>query len=106
MTTTSQIKCMHGGTAILITSNTRLTADNAPALLESDILPVVGCPFTLPGPKYSPCVRIEWSGGAAMLKSSETKVLVRSSIGKCYSAENAMQGMAIIATTQMKTTAN
>lgn len=96
---------MHGGTAILITSNTRLMVDNAPALLESDIHSVVGCPFTLPGPKYSPCVRIEWSAGAAMMSSGGTKVLVRSSVGKCYSAEGATQGIAIMATTQTKTTA-
>lgn len=96
--------CMHGGMAMLITSNTKLTVDNMPALLESDVHPVVGCPFTI-GPKYSPCIKIEWSNGAAKLKSSETKVLTRSSIGKCYNAEGATQGMAVIASTQMKTTA-
>jgi len=104
LTITSQVKCMHGGTAILFTSNTKLTADNAPALLESDVHPVVGCLFTV-GPKYSPCIRIEWTGGAAMLQSGGTKVLVRSSIGKCINAEGAPQGVAIIATTQMKVTA-
>lgn len=104
MTTQAQIKCMHGGTAILTTSNTKLTVDGAPALLESDIHTVAGCAFTV-GSKYSPCVRIEWSNGAAKMKNNETKVLVRSSIGKCYSPENAPQGIAVIATTQMKTTA-
>lgn len=96
---------MHGGTATLTTTNAKLTVDGAPALLESDIHPVVGCPFTLPGGKYSPCVKIEWTSGAAKMENNGTKVLTRSSIGKCISAENAPQGMAIIATTQMKTTA-
>ena len=95
---------MHGGTAVLTTSNTKLMADNSPALLESDVHSVAGCPFTI-GQKYSPCIRIEWSGGTTMLKSNDTKVLVRSSIGKCYNAEGATQGTAIIATTQTKVTA-
>lgn len=100
----SQVKCTHGGTAILITSNTKVMADNAFALLESDVHPVVGCPFTV-GTKYSPCVRIEWTAGASKMKSNGIKVLIRSSVGKCINAESAPQGVAIIATTQMKTTA-
>lgn len=104
ITTMSQIKCMHGGTAILTTANTKLTVDNMPALLETDVTVVVGCPFTI-GPKYSPCVRIEWTAGAAMMSSNGTKVLISSSVGKCISGEGATQGLAIVAATQMKTTA-
>jgi hypothetical protein len=95
---------MHGGTAILTTANTKLMVDNAPALLESDVAVVVGCPFTI-GPKYSPCVKIEWTLGAAMLSSNGTKVLVKTSIGKCISGEGATQGIAMVASTQMKTSA-
>lgn len=105
MTTQSQIKCMHMASAILTTSNTKLTVDGAPALLETDVHPVAGCPFTLPGGKPSPCVRIEWSAGTTKMTSGGTKVLIRTSIGKCYSPESAMQGIAIIAMTQPKTTA-
>ena len=105
LTTMSQIKCTHGGTAILTTANAKAMADNAFALLESDIHAVAGCPFTLPGGKYSPCVKIEWTAGATKMSSNGTKILVRSSVGKCINAENAPQGVAIIATTQMKTTA-
>ena len=105
LTTSSQVKCMHGGTAILTTANTKMMADNTPALLESDVHSVAGCTFTLPGPKPSPCVKIEWSMGAMMCKSNGTKVLVKSSIGKCSSAEGAIQGVAIVSQTQTKTTA-
>lgn len=99
------MQCPHGGQAILITSNTKLLVDNAPALLETDVHPVAGCPFTLPGPKYSPCVRIEWTAGAAQAASNSIKVLVKSSVGKCISAEGAIQGVAIIVNTQIKTSA-
>ena len=101
LTTMSQITCTHGGTAILNTANTTVKIDGAPALLETDIHPVVGCPFTV-GPKYQPCIRIEWTCGATMCKVNETGVLVQSSLGKCISAEGAIQGVAIVAQTQMK----
>jgi|SRR5262245_4778526 len=101
LTTTSTVTCMHGGQAILLTANTKVMVDGAPALLETDIHPVAGCPFTI-GPKYSPCVRIEWTAGAAKVTINGTKVLVRSSIGKCISAEGAPQGIALIMNTEMK----
>jgi hypothetical protein len=94
--------CTHGGTAMLTTANTTVKADGAPALLESDVHSVGGCPFTVPPGKPQPCIRIEWTAGASMCKSNGTKVLVQSSVGKCISAEGATQGVAIIAQTQMK----
>ena len=104
LTTSSTITCTHGGQAILLTANAKVTVDGAPALLESDIHPVVGCPFTV-GPKYSPCIRIEWTAGAAKATINDTKVLVKSSIGKCINGEGAPQGLALIMNTQMKVTA-
>ncbi len=105
LTTASTIQCMHGGSATLSTANTKVFAGGSPALLETDIHPVVGCPFTLPPPKYSPCVRIEWSGGASTTTISGVAVLIQSSVGKCISAEGAPQGVAVIASTQQKASA-
>ena len=104
LTIASTIQCLHGGQAALFTSNTRFMVDNAPALLESDVHPVVGCPFMV-GTKYQPCVRIEWSAGSVKAGVNGVKALVRTSIGKCFSAEGAMQGMAVIVNTQMKVSA-
>lgn len=104
LTTASTIMCTHGGQATLFTSNTKVLAQRAPALLETDIHPVVGCPFTV-GPKYSPCVRIEWSAGATQNTVDGKPVLTRSSIGKCFGAEGAIQGVATIANTQIKASA-
>jgi len=99
---------MHGGSAILTTANSKLMVDNMPALLESDVHSVAGCPFQIPvgpGTKPSPCIRIEWSGGATKLQVNGTGVLLQSSIGKCYSPEGAMQGVANIVNTQLKVSA-
>ena len=104
LTTASTVMCTHGGQATLLTSNSKVLAQGAPALLETDAHPVVGCPFTV-GPKYSPCVRIEWSAGSGQVSVGGTPVLTRSSLGKCFGAEGAVQGVATIANTQPKVTA-
>lgn len=104
LTIASTIMCPHGGQAILFTSNARTTADGAPVLLESDVHAVVGCPFTI-GPKYSPCVQIAWSGGAAKAAVDGVPALVQSSIGLCKSPEGAPQGVAVISSTQAKVAA-
>ena len=96
--------CPHGGRATLFTSNSRSSAGGAPALLESDVHPVVGCPFTVAS-NYSPCVRIEWSAGANKGTVNGTPVLVKTSIGKCINAGGAVQGVATIVNTQMKVSA-
>jgi hypothetical protein len=94
--------CTHGGKAILTTSNTKVKIENAAALLETDVHTVAGCSFTLPGPKPSPCIRIEWTAGAMLCKNDGTKLLLQSSVGKCLSAEGAMQGLAMTTQTQTK----
>jgi hypothetical protein len=101
LTTASQIMCPHGGQATLFTANTQATALGATVLLESDIHPIVACPFTV-GPKYSPCLRIEWSAGSGKTSVNGIAALVQTSIGKCINAENVPQGIAIVVNTQPK----
>lgn len=104
LTISSTVLCMHGGSAILTTANTKMMVDSVPALLESDVHPVAGCPFVI-GVKPSPCVRIEWSLGSMQMQVNGVGVLLQSSIGKCFSPESAPQGIAIIVNTQMKVSA-
>lgn len=100
LTTTSTILCPHGGTVILQTRNTQATIQGAPALLETDVHSVAGCPFTTPVPEPSPCIQVRWTAGAAQTKVNGTPVLLQSSVGLCYNAKQAPQGTAIIAQTQ------
>jgi hypothetical protein len=103
LTVASVIQCPHGGMALLTTGNARTKAGGAFVLLESDVSTVVGCPFTI-GPKYSPCLRIQWTAPAVRVKAGAA-VLVTSSIGICFSPESAPQGVAIISNTQPKVSA-
>lgn len=108
LTTASTVMCTHGGTAVLTTTNAHLTVAGMPALLQTDVHTVAGCPFQIPigtGTKPSPCVRIEWQAGSTKLTLNGVGVLVRSSVGTCYSPEGAPQGVAIIAATQPRLSA-
>lgn len=104
LTTGSQVKCPHGGSATLPTANAKAGAQSGQALLESDIHTVAGCPFMI-GSKPSPCIRIQWSAGAVKLKAGGTPVLVESSVGACYSPESAPQGVASVVQAETKVSA-
>jgi hypothetical protein len=105
LTVSSAIMCPHGGQARpLTTTNARAIGPDGPILLESDVHPVVGCPFTV-GTKYSPCVRIEWSAGTSAVTSGGTSLLVETSTGRCIGIEGTTQGIAIVVATQYKDSA-
>ena len=104
LTTTSTIQCPHGGQAVLTTANSKVSADRATVLLESDVHTITGCPFTVAS-SPSPCVRIDWSGGATKAQVNGTAVLLQTSIGQCLNAAGATQGVAIVVNTQQKASA-
>jgi hypothetical protein len=101
LTTISQIMCPHGGRAILLATNAKASTNGSFWLSETDINPIVGCPFCI-GAGYSPCIRIEWSGGSNRTIVNGTRVLNRESIGICYNADNTPQGTAVVVTSQMR----
>ena len=103
LTSQSTVQCPHGGTVLLTTTNVRVTAGGAFALIQSDVSTVVGCPFTV-GTKYSPCVLVQWTAGAVRT-SAVSPILTMSSIGICQSPEGVPQGVAIIANTQTEVAA-
>lgn len=102
LNTQSTVTCTHGGTVSLSTSNSVALIDKSPALLETDVHTVAGCPFTLPGGVPSPCMTVRWSAGATQAKVNGTPVLLQSSVGTCYSAVQAPQSTAIIAQVQQR----
>jgi hypothetical protein len=101
LTTTSTVMCPHAGMAQLFTTNTEAVIDGAPALLETDVHPVMGCTF-FSGPNPMPCLLIRWTGGAVQTKLHGVGFLLQSSIGVCYNAFQAPQGVAIVVQTQTR----
>jgi hypothetical protein len=100
LTTTSTVVCPHGGMALLTTSNTEALVDGSPMLLQIDVHPIIGCPFTPVA--YSPCVSIRWVTAAVQTNVRGVPVLLQNSIGLCLSAVQAPQGTAIVVQVQQK----
>jgi hypothetical protein len=100
LTTTSTIMCPHAGQALPVPTTPGFI-DGGQPLVESDLHLVVGCTFA-PGGVYTPCVLVRWSAGATMAKASGVPLLLQTSIGVCYNAAQAPQGIAIVVQTQQR----
>ena len=103
LTTLSMVTCPHGGLANLSTSDHNLFVNASPILVESDIHVIMPgtCSLSASSPP-SPCVRIVWSNGSNYTTKERIKLLTKSSLGKCYSANGVLQGSARIISTQHK----
>ena len=103
LTTGSAIQCPHGAPAILSTADAHVSA-GARVLIESDTHTVAGCPYQ-EGDHSSPCVTIAWSAGARRVKVGGTAPLHEHSLGQCKNPAGAVQGTALVATTQPRVSA-
>lgn len=100
LTAGGTVMCPHGGQAQLHTSNTEALIDGSPALLQTDIHPVVGCAFTPVA--YSPCTSIRWVTASTQTKVRGVPVLLQNSVGLCLSAAQAPQGTALVVQVQQR----
>ncbi len=99
LTTNSTVQCPHGGTVTLTTSNTKVQADGAFALVVGDTGTVAGCPLVI-ALVPSPCVQVLWTSGAAKAAAG-TPLTDESSVGICIGGTGP-QGVALILNTQTK----
>jgi hypothetical protein len=95
--------CPHGGKVQAVSSNTKVSAGSGAYVLRiSDTFTVAGCPFQLPVPTPSPCVRVQWIVADMRVKVDQQQTLSEGSVGLCFSALQAPQGKVIVVNTQMK----
>ena len=105
LTTASIVQCPHAGSVQLSTSNTLASVDGAPMLLVTDLHTVSGCPFQVPigtGTKPQPCVTVMWQVGATQTNVNSTPVLLQTSVGLCFSADQIPQGPPVVVNVQQK----
>lgn len=100
LTSASTVMCPHGGMAQLITTNTDALVEGAPVLLQTDIHPIVGCPFAPVAP--SPCVTIQWITAATQTAIHNVPVLLQTSVGLCLNAMQVPQGPAMVVQVQQQ----
>jgi hypothetical protein len=99
LNTASTLMCLHGGTVSIITPNTRALAGGAPLVRASDTFLIAGCAFA-PGGVAHPCVRVQWVQPAARSRVLSDPTLTEASVGLCVAADNAVQGVVQIVSTQ------
>ena len=103
LTAAAQITCTHGGTVQAVTSQSRALAASQPILTAADSFIVAGCPFFI-GPLASPCITINWIVPDTATTASGSPTLSTNSVGLCIAATGAVQGPAIISSTQSEAT--
>ena len=67
-----------------VCSNAGAPSISASVLLQTDVHPIVGCPFTPVA--YSPCVSIRWVTAATQTTVRNVPVLLQTSVGLCLNA--------------------
>lgn len=107
LTSTALMACPHspGGVPNVQVNPTHLEASisgGGVPLCDDDVFVVVGCPFTLPGPKPSPCLKVTWSNASPKGELNGAKLLTTDSIGKCINAEEVTQGVVTVSGAQPK----
>ena len=94
--------CPHAGNVQVITSNTRVFVSQQPVATFADTYPIAGCPFTVPGPKPQPCIKVQWLVPASRVFVNGQPVILKTSTGICQSAEQIPQGAPNVVMTQIR----
>ena len=100
LTTEASLSCPHGGSVSISTSNTTTDAGGSKIVTVADTFTVSGCAFTLPGPKPSPCVQVQWVVPDVRVRVGGTPTLSQTSVGLCLSADSIPQGPVVVSSTQ------
>lgn len=102
--------CVHVvGQAKIAPTQTRVLVSGQPVATIPPGLPtitVLGCPFTVPGPKPQPCVTVRWSMPSARVKVMGLPAMVAAAPGPgpgiCQSVEQIPQGAPIVGAMQAR----
>ena len=101
LTVSSVLMCPHGGTVTPTSSNTHAKAGDF-IVRMSDTFTIAGCPFTLPGGVYHPCVTVQWVKSTLRCQAAGDFMLAQDSVGLCLAADQTPQGTVLIQSTQMR----
>ena len=94
--------CPHSAQVSISSSNTKVKAGGQAVTVLDDTFTISGCPFTIPGPKPQPCVKVQWLVPATRVKVGGKAVLLKTSTGLCLSAEQIPGGPPNVSATQTK----
>jgi hypothetical protein len=98
------ITCPHQAPVQAPPTNTRVFVGGRLALTATDVVSVVGCPFTVPGPKPQPCVLVKMIPSTKVLINGQPAAILTPAT-LCYSAEQIPQGPPNSSATQTRVVA-
>ena len=100
------VQCPHMAPANTPPTQPRVLVSGQSVATTANLYVVAGCLFTLPGPKPSPCVRVEWSAPATRILVNGLPALLTTGpgpgAGLCLSPEQAPQGPPMVAAIQLR----
>ena len=94
--------CPHAGQVSVVSTNTRVLVAKQPVATLGDTYLVAGCPFTVPGPKPQPCMKVQWIVPSVRVRVMGQFAILQSSVGLSQSAEQIPQGPPSIVMTQVR----
>jgi hypothetical protein len=98
LTAQTVMTCPHGGMVTAIPNSPRVSMAGAPAVYAADSFMVDGCPFAPGAPQ--PCTTVRWQVASQTGSGAGAATLTLDSVGFCYGATGALQGMVLIQATQ------
>ena len=98
----ASINCTHAAPVNISSTNTRVFANGMPLATTGDMFMVAGCPFTVPGPKPQPCVKVQWITPSTRVFINGQPAILQTSAGLCQSAEQIPQGPPTVIATQTR----
>ena len=108
MTVGATAACPHQGPATTPPAQSKVLILGQPVVTSANLYTVVGCVFTVPGPKPQPCVTVQWlpASFATRVKVLGAPVLLQAAVGAgvglCKSAEQIPQGPPTVTQVQPK----
>lgn len=103
------VQCPHAVPATTTPTQPRVLVTGQPVATTANLWTVAGCPFTIPGPKPQPCVRVQWTmPSARVLVNGVPAVLAPapgSGAGIAFSADQIPQGPPIVGLVQNRVSA-
>jgi hypothetical protein len=100
------VQCTHAAPASTTPVQTRVLVSSQPVATTANVFTVAGCLFTLPGPKPSPCVRVQWTMPATRVLVMGVPALLQTppgpgpGAGLCLSPEQLPQGPPVVTAVQ------
>jgi hypothetical protein len=100
------VQCPHQVPATSPPTQPRVLVMSQPVATTANQFTIIGCPFTVPGPKPQPCVLIKWTMPATRVKIVGVPALLApapgAGAGICLSADQIPAGPPLISQMQSR----